>query len=64
MAEVLVLVDHTTDEYFLRATLDRARLDALPYPAVAESRSLRLLRTHSRHLDPAVVVEHLGRVRG
>jgi hypothetical protein len=54
---VLVLIDHTTDEYYLRAIVDRARLDS----ADPESGTLRLLRTHSRHVDPAVVVGQLGR---
>jgi hypothetical protein len=55
---VLVLVDDTTDQYFLRATFDRARLDpGTPDPGG----SLRLLRTHAGRVDPAAVVEQLGR---
>lgn len=58
---VLVLVDDSTDEYLLRATLDRARAEV--DPGLPESGPLRLLRTHSRHVDPAVVVQQLGRSR-
>ena len=62
----LVLVDDSTDEYLLRATLDRARAEVDPgvvAPIQWESGPLRLLRTHSRHVDPAVVVAQLDRSR-
>jgi hypothetical protein len=55
---VLVLVDDTTDRFFLRAVVDRARLDAVVPDAGG---SLRLLRSPAGRLDAATVVAQLGR---
>ena len=52
LSRVLVLVDDDTDQYFLRATLDRAHRGA--------GGSLRLLRSHGGHIDTAAVVGQLA----
>jgi hypothetical protein len=55
---VLVLVDETTDQYHLRALVDRARLDSTMPDAGG---SLRLLRSPAGRVDAATVVAQLGR---
>jgi hypothetical protein len=63
LSRVLVLVDDTTDQYFLRATLDRARTGidpATPDPGG----SLRLLRSHGGRIDTATVVGQLAAASG
>ena len=52
LGRILVLVDDDTDQYFLRATVDRAHQGS--------GGSLRLMRSHGGHLDIAAVVEQLA----
>ena len=60
LSRVLVLVDDDTDQYFLRATLDRARTGIEPATPDAGG-PLRLLRSHGGRIDTATVVGQLGR---
>ena len=52
LGRILVLVDDDTDQYTLRATVDRAHRRS--------GGSLRLMRTRGGHLDIATVVEQLA----
>jgi hypothetical protein len=52
LGRILVLVDDDTDQYVLRATVDRAHRGS--------GGSLRLMRTGGGHLDIATVVEQLA----
>jgi hypothetical protein len=59
LSRVLVLVDDDTDQYFLRATLDRARTGIDPATPDAGG-SLRLLRSHGGRIDTATVLQQLA----
>ena len=61
LIRVVVLVDDTTDEYVLRAVVDRARARLDPRAPEVAGGSLRILRARAGRLDPATVVEQLGR---
>ena len=63
LSRVLVLVDDDTDQYFLRATLDRARTGIDPARPDAGG-SLRLLRSHGGRIDTATVVGQLAAAGG